>query len=235
MAFVPIRRARLNQPSGDGIDWSNPLTRGLVDVIDCSAMPTSMLLRTPAAFFGSTPTLGTPAKAGKSLDTSAAFGGVYFQRSDGLYAPPAQTHIAVAEYISESGYYAGYFCTADGSGASASLAIQGTNNGADLLLYPGGNTLSGAGSKVRTGGLVVVGMSADQSGTGTLYVNGVPVASASITPATASTSRLVLLGERSASSGYAVKGRQAQHLFYGRVLSAKEHADIASNHWQVFL
>lgn len=29
MGFAPIRRTRLNQPSGDGIDWSNPLTRGL--------------------------------------------------------------------------------------------------------------------------------------------------------------------------------------------------------------
>lgn len=235
MGFAPIRRTRLSPPAGECLDWLNQLTKGLIDVIDCTGMPRSMLLGTPATFFGATPALGVPSKAGKSMDASASFGGVYFQRSDGLYAPPAQTHIAVAEYISESAYYAGYFCTADGSGASVSLSIQGTNNGADLLAYPGGGTLSGAGSKVRTGGLVVVGLSADQSGTGTLYVNGVFVASASITPATASTSRLVLFGERSAYSGYAVKGRQARHLFYGRVLSAKEHADIASNPWQVFM
>lgn len=30
MAFAPIRRTRFNQPSGDGIDWFNPLTRGLL-------------------------------------------------------------------------------------------------------------------------------------------------------------------------------------------------------------
>lgn len=29
MGFVPLRRARLNQPSGDGVDWSNPLSKGL--------------------------------------------------------------------------------------------------------------------------------------------------------------------------------------------------------------
>ena len=235
MAFAPIRRTRLSQPNGDWLDWLNPLTKGLIDVIDCTGMPKSMLLGTPATFFGATPALGIPSRAGKSMDASASFGGVYFQRSDGAYAAPAQTHIAIAEYVTESTYYAGYLCTADGSGASASLALQGTANGADLLLYPGGNALSGAGSKVRTGGLVVVGLSADQTGTGTLYVNGVQVASASVTPATFSTSRLVLLGERSATSVYAVKARQARHLFYNRRLSVKEHAEIAAAPWQVFL
>ena len=29
MAFVPIRRVRTTQPNGDGIDWGNPLTKGL--------------------------------------------------------------------------------------------------------------------------------------------------------------------------------------------------------------
>jgi len=29
MAFAPLRRTRLNQPNGEGIDWSNPLTNGL--------------------------------------------------------------------------------------------------------------------------------------------------------------------------------------------------------------
>lgn len=30
MIYVPIRRTRLNQPNGDGIDWTNPLTKDLV-------------------------------------------------------------------------------------------------------------------------------------------------------------------------------------------------------------
>lgn len=30
MIYFPIRRSRLNQPSGDGIDWTNPLTEDLV-------------------------------------------------------------------------------------------------------------------------------------------------------------------------------------------------------------
>jgi hypothetical protein len=29
MGFAPFRRARLNQPSGDRVDWANPLSKGL--------------------------------------------------------------------------------------------------------------------------------------------------------------------------------------------------------------
>lgn len=36
MNYVPIRRARPNQPNGDGIDWGNPATKGLVFLSNAS-------------------------------------------------------------------------------------------------------------------------------------------------------------------------------------------------------
>ena len=36
MNYIPIRRARPNQPNGDGIDWGNPATKGLVFLSNAS-------------------------------------------------------------------------------------------------------------------------------------------------------------------------------------------------------
>lgn len=50
MGFVPFRRARLNQPSGEGIDWSNPITSGLLDAwIPANLTRSSVLGRKPVS------------------------------------------------------------------------------------------------------------------------------------------------------------------------------------------
>lgn len=50
MGFVPIRRTRLNQPSGDGIDWSNPICSGLIDAwLPATMTASSVLGRKPVS------------------------------------------------------------------------------------------------------------------------------------------------------------------------------------------
>lgn len=44
MAFAPIRRTRLNQPTGEGIDWSNPICAGIIDAWLPTTMATSSVL-----------------------------------------------------------------------------------------------------------------------------------------------------------------------------------------------
>lgn len=215
-----------------GIDWSNPITRGLVDVIDMTGKPRSVILGTPATTFGTAPSYSAATAKGLAVDTRSAFGGVYFSRSDGKYATAAQTHIAVAEFTAASAYYAGYFATATSDGATNSFSLQSTGGGSDALVYPGGTFATGAESALFNTGINVVGLSG--SGTFNLYKNGKLVSSGSSTPASQSTSRLVVFGERSANSGYATKGRSVLHLFYNRHLSATEHAIIAENPWQIF-
>lgn len=240
MGFAPLRRTRLFQPGGDGIDWSNPLTRGLVDVIDMSGtVPRSVILGTPATSFGTKPVSGAR-KAGRVTDTSAAFGGWLFQRSDGAYTPAgACSHVAVGEFISFSGVYAGLFATADGSGANnhSVLASNGSTGQANVGGTTAYVTAISNGLTGIEGGSPVVVIATFAPNKCNVWANNVNTVSNVDcgTLSAFSTSRLVLFGERGASSSYATKGRSALHLFYNRDLVQAERFKIVGNPWQVFL
>lgn len=236
MAFIlPTEEPWTSQPQGAvGIDVAeNPLVKGLVDVIDLSCpIPRSVILGTPPTSFGTKP-VGGVFRYGRVADASAAFGGWYFQRSDGKYTTAAQTHVAVAQYNSATGNYAGYFATADGTGASSSASLQDATGG-DVWIYPAGTKVVGAANSFLTSTPLVLVLTVNSS-THAIYVNGDQIAS--ITGAavpTYSTSRLVLFGERSASASYAVKGKSALHLLYNRILSPWEIRAISLNPWQIF-
>lgn len=232
--IIPLFEEWTSQPTqAAGIDWSDPLARGLVDVIDLSgSIPRSVILGTPPTSFGTKP-VGGVFRHGRAADASVAFGGWFFQRSDGKYTAAEQTHVAVAQYDSATGNYGGYFATADGSGASNSASLQDATGG-DVWLYPAGVKVVGAANSFRTSTPLVL-VATFNSAAHAIYVNGDRVAS--VTGASVpdySTSRLVLFGERSGSSSYAVKGRAALHLLYNRILTASEIRMISANPWQVF-
>lgn len=238
MAFVPIRRTRLCQPRGDGVDWSNPLTRGLIDVIDMSgAIPRSVLLNTPATPFGTAPVAGVN-KFGKTTDSTAGFGGWLFSRSDGRYTPAGEcTHVFIGEVSAFSGQYAGLFATADDTGAN-NHSVFAYKIGTDGFL--GGTTVystaPGALAGVALAGPVVI-VATFAANKCNVWVNGVNTAKdidGGILNGF-STSRLVLFGERGSTSVYSVKGKAANHLFYGRALKVGEAMLITANPWQVFL
>ena len=211
------------------------IEQGLIDVIDMTGKPRSLMLGTPATAFGTTPTYGSVAEKGKVLDASAAFGGVYFQRSDGAYTPAAITQISVCRVDSVTGNYAGLFATADGSGANGSFGFQYSSS-SEMYVYPG-PTLCTVSSQILVQGWIVLGVSIANPGYVDVYKNGQNITHVSnpygACP-TYSTSRLVLFGERAASSSYATKGKSALHLIFNCVLSAESHASLAANPWQIF-
>lgn len=212
------------------------LGQGLLDVIDMTGVPRSLILGTPASTFGTMPKFGAASDRGRTLDTSSAFGGVYFQRSDGAYTTAEQTHVSVARFDAATGAYAGLFDTADGSGANNCLSLQAASGGSDLLTYAGGtgNTLTGAGTTILGTGFSVIALSAGPNYC-ELFRNGVSLSTKTgITVPTYSTSRLVLFGERTASSSYAVKGKSALHLVFKSRLSPALHRVLAANPWRVF-
>lgn len=233
MFIIPRRSVRTSQPQqAVEIDRQHKLANCLVDVIDLRGTPKSLLLGTPLSTFGSSLAYSRPTKNGIGFDNTASFGGVYFQRNDGAYATAEQTHIAVGQYDLSSGYYAGFFCTADGSGSSASLSLQSTA-GVNALVYPGGDTYVGVESSLIGAGQLVLAL-ASKSGSTEVYKNGALIGSGPNSPSVQSTSRLVILGERAASSGYSIKGKQLLHLFFNKKLSAAQIAALSENPWQIF-
>ena len=179
MPNLLVPRPWTSQPQfATGINWANPITQGLVDAIDFSyAIPRSLILGTPAASFGTKPSLSVSNSA-RSMDTTAAFGGWYFTRSDGAYANAQCTHVAVANYVLQSGAYAGLFVVCDSAGSNNSFGVQYYNSTLEFV-YPGGNTAS---IQVFGHGWGVVVAVATTTST-TLYRNGVPTGSTTNTPA----------------------------------------------------
>jgi len=233
MPYLIQRRVRNRQPQQDvRINWDNPLTRGLVDVIDMRGVPRSLILGTPPTFFGSSQTYSDPTPSGLAFSTLASVGGVAFIRSDGLYAPAEQTHVALAEYVISGGSWTGLFVAADGSGASGSFGLQrysGTQAviGGTASLYPFiYYNLAGVGQNL----IVLTG----DSTTAKVYKNGDLLYSGTCSPVAQSTSRLVLSGERTASTSYAHQSRQVLHLFYSRAIKADEVLSLQANIWQIF-
>ena len=222
-------------PAGTPIDWDSPLSQGLVDVIEFYGTPRSKLLRTTATLFGSSQKFGVPHAGNVSFDTSASYAGVTFIRADQAYVPATQTHIAVAQFNSYSGNYAGVFGTADEGGANNSFALQwqsansyycyGTNEAGELLTVP-----------IPMNAPTVVGLSGSPTQTAEIYVDGVSQGtwSQNYPKSALSGGRLTLFGARDASASYATEGFYALHLFYSTYLRQPAHAQVARNPWQIY-
>ena len=68
-----------------------------------------------------------------------------------------------------------------------------------------------------------------------MYEGGALVASApTSTPAAQANSRVVLFGERAASTTYSMAGKIYFHASWNRRLSVAEIASISANPWQIF-
>ena len=211
------------------IDRSNPLARGLVDVIDLSGFPRSLILGTPTQFFGTKPKHGVPTHMGMGQDSSAAFGSCFFQRNDGLYAPVEQTHMAIMSIddISGSGYD-GCFTTASGDGGAASAQIY---FGSQQQLFGPGFGIEFPQGRNNLGIMIVSYANNRVS----LWWNGkLAVRNVGVTLPSYSTSRLILNGERTTGPVGATKGKYLLHSFWSRGITDDEAASLTSNPWQIF-
>jgi len=210
------------------IDWSNPITKGLVDVIDCSGpIPRSLILGLVPTSFGTVPSKNASPQ-GYVTDATAAFGGWYFTSSTGVHATAEQTHIMVGQYNAVTGMYAGFCCVSDGAGTDSSIAVQYID-ASNVVLFPGNINLSVAQTAYLDSKSHVYVYTA-KAGSFAWYKDLALVASsASFTPTTYATSRLIFGGERTLSSSYATKFKSALYIQYKRVLTTAERQALTDN------
>ena len=93
MGFVPLRRTRLNQPGGDGIDWSNPLTKGLISVADARGYDSVTGVGT---LYNGSAISRIPTKGGIAVN----FDQNQLDFKCAPYADTNQTHLVVADIAS---------------------------------------------------------------------------------------------------------------------------------------
>lgn len=93
MAFIPLRRARLNQPSGEGIDWSNPLAKGLISVADARGYDSVTGVGT---LYNGSAISRIPTKGGIAVN----FDQNQLDFKCAPYADTNQTHLVVADIAS---------------------------------------------------------------------------------------------------------------------------------------
>lgn len=94
MAFVPVRRPRLNQQNGDGIDWSNPLTRGLFSAADANGFDAAT--SRPGTLYNTTAPTVVPTKMGRAVN----FNNNQLDFTCGPYSDTNQTHLVIADISS---------------------------------------------------------------------------------------------------------------------------------------
>ena len=220
-------------PPGTPIDWDCPLAAELVDVIDMRGFPRSVLLNTPATFFGTSQQFGQPTAQGQAFDTLASYAGVSFARSDSAYANLNESIVFVGALSGFTGQYAGIFASVDQGGTSNRLTFQYSGTPGAYLLAIGNNVL-GISVPIILGVPYVITATITSTGNAALYLNGVLEGTVSSSPPTLTGSKFVIFGERTSSVSYATKGTSPLALIYGRTLNATDAWEISKNPWQIF-
>ena len=228
---------RNRQPQSPvSIDWSNPITRGLVDVIDLRGIPCSLILGTPYSIWGVTPSFGRVTPFGYGIENNTTgIGGVYFERQDSAYAQGTVTHVAVGAW--DDWAATGQDCVFSASSAVANGSVDSFNV---RMTDPTTISTSGAGSwsnqTLRGGGLGVFVAGAGGGEFGRAYWRGaqVSVLNFAVTLPAQSTSKLALFANRTLATNISTRGRYLLHLVYNRRLTLAETLSISANPWQVF-
>lgn len=212
------------QPRGPvQIDWSNPITRGLVDALIPADLVTVRGARTSTASL--VQAHGLAGRARVSTDgASAGVNDLY--PTFGLIAPPI-THFGVYRLTGTPGGARRFLGTEQAVSSGYSFAPNGTNFRA---------LVSGGSPTVLTGSAVSTALKCDvhviNGSTQALYENGVLTAgpSAYASYAVASVGYYVGASANTASAGAEVY----LSAVWSRELSAAEIRSLADNPWQIF-
>lgn len=150
MGFVPLRRTRLNQPNGDGIDWSNPLTRKLGALFvggDGREIVNNIQFLKNGSPLNA---VGNSGRCVRGVNPGGSYDGFYppetaqNSRSDKLYSPIAPPVTLFLVGTGKSGVNLGAtLCRGNGSGTPAfSLAFwDGTARGASIQVRTSGGSI----------------------------------------------------------------------------------------------
>lgn len=241
MGFAPLRRARLNQPNGDGIDWSNPLTKGLVFAV-IGGIASNIVGQTKGSLIGSALRgVGLPGTTFDTVNNSAS-------RVDFLNSVPAvggersffslMMHTGIDintfQYLinrdTVSNLLAIRYFSAGNYRAQITWAGLGLIVSAEQISANVWHSLTASTPKSNSTA------NADAA----LWLDGKKLTIASdVAPidgavSSSGTSDVILSG-RIADNIRTLGGSQALSLSWNRVLTDKEHAALHANPWQVFL
>lgn len=236
MAFVPIRRTRLNQPNGDGIDWGNPLTKGLFH------------LSMPGVFFASPQNLvngkkntssGSPNKVGTVQGVAAHFGGNVAHRITYLndYSGDMTLVTICVPTSTAAGGIFGVFSPSNLDAAANYLSIE-SGPVLSAISTDSSNWSVASGRAPVAGETLILGASFTQGGGRDLFINGAKAATNS-TARSPSGMTEVIEGTYNggSSSGYLspFTGEIVLSLGAKRIWSAAEHSTFSAKPWQIFL
>ena len=230
MGFAPIRRTRLCQPRGDGVDWSNPVTRGLRALVKGGGaydyVSNKHLVATGLSTVVSEKGLANKVSvsAGSGIlipfEISGAlsiFALVSRDSDTATSGPGMVAAIASNKTANQSTYWE----SSVGSGFGA---------GADLLKPRFNSESVGIGSIYVDGNLT-----SGNNPSSTQIITGRMTAVAFVTPSGAPLSGSGAIVLHSVVNSYCLDGKMPLVALWDRVLSASEVASLSSNPWQVFL
>lgn len=170
----------------------------------------------------------TATARGFAWDTTAAFGGLMLESRLNI-AKAYQTHLLIVETTATSGAFAGLIGVGDAGGANNSLVYQRNDSDSNWRTYPDASTI---GPTAKVFGPTVMVFRAAASGRD-LFHGGVVVGSVANAATAQSSSRIVLFGERSASTTYATKARLWGYFGWSRALTDDEVVSVSRNPWQL--
>lgn len=242
MGFAPIRRTRLNQPSGDGIDWTNQGARGISLELSTSAL-TNVATGKPFSVTGTKKAIGRPG-TGLGFGSTDGAGTTDKLVDSGVLSATARSILVLAKLNGFGGGGFGRFF--ENSGAGNEMFYVNSSLG---LIYwrqfSGGqrtaNSTTAASVSDTFGKVTAYSVSFDASNPANqpeLYINGTRQAYSSadgIPTGTPNSYTGACIGNRATDSARCCDGTIYVARVIDRVLAAKEHAEFYANPWQVFL
>lgn len=242
MAFLPIRRSRLNQPNGDGIDWTNQGARGISLELSTSAL-TNVATGKPFSVTGTKKAIGRPG-TGLGFGSTDGAGTTDKLVDSGVLSATARSILILAKLNGFGGGGFGRFF----ENSSAGNELFYVNSSLGLVYwrqFSGGqrtaNSTTAASVSDTFGKVTAYSVSFDASNPANqpeLYINGVRQAYKSadeIPTGTQNSYTGACIGNRATDSARCCDGTIYVARVIDRVLAAKEHAEFYANPWRVFL
>lgn len=238
MAFAPLRRTRLNQPSGNGVDWSNQLSKGLwfLAVIN-GGMPCDCVTGRPMSKTGS-PTI-TLGKHGRALNATASTDNFFLTGMPPIAPDSGLTMAILSEVDAQNTTRKRLIRLA--AGATSIASIDYGDGGSQDYIF---GVQKVGGSFTNQHGTVapyplgpnLLALVQEPGAPATLgYENAILQTGAASTVAGNLLAPIDSVYLANSGSGFPLTGKMYFAAVWARALSQKELVALTSNPWQVFL
>ena len=240
MAFAPIRRTRLSQSMGEGIDWHDPLSTKLRSSVSLRALYDSAINKGLAGPHTGTKVVGMGRGFGAAVGAGTT--DKILMTTSGNSGP--RSYFVVANANGWGGGNLGRFI----EGTTATQEVFYINNAVGLVYFrqfgSGARTANINNASIVSalfGKVATFSVSFDSSNPANqaeLYVNGVryPFSTADGTPTgTASTTGVHYIGNRASDNARCFDGTIYSVDVFDRMLSALEHSQLSALAYRKYL